>query len=156
MDLFLNGEEPLPRRAAWIISYSCEAHPPLAGPWIGKMLEKAADPEAHNAIPRNVFRLLSCIGVPRKHLGMAVTICFDALASPSCPVAVKANAIKILTDAAAVIPDLAGELNGHLERLNADTSAGIRSICRTARLRLEATISGHLRTTGRAGGAAKR
>lgn len=156
MNLFLHGDEPIPRRAAWVVSTSGEAHPKLAVPWIGKMLEKSADPASHGAIPRNVFRLLSCIGVPKKYLGMAVTICFDAIASPSAPIAVKANAIKILTDAARNVPGIRGELNAHLDRLAPDRSAGIQSICRNMRKELAVMSSVRPRTSGRARAAAKR
>jgi hypothetical protein len=156
MNLFLNGDDPLPQRAAWIVGTCGEIHPELAAPWIGKMLEKAADPESHAAIPRNIFRLLSCIGVPKKYLGMAVTICFDAIASPSSPIAVKANAIKILTDSARKVPGIRGELNAHLDRLAPDRSAGIQSICRNMRKELAAMTSGRPQTSGRARAAGKR
>ncbi len=64
MDLFLHGEFRVTQRAAWIISECYELNPQLVIPWLPAMIKKMQEPGVHDAVRRNVVRLLQFVEIP--------------------------------------------------------------------------------------------
>lgn len=64
----------------------------------------------HDAVKRNVIRILQDIELPKNSQGFAATICFDFLSSPKESVAVKAFSITVLANISPHEPDLKQEL----------------------------------------------
>jgi hypothetical protein len=96
MELFFHGEYCVTQRTAWIVSHCANMHPTLITPWLKPMIEKTKEPGVHDAVPRNVLRILESIEIPAKLLGIVTILCFDYLSSAESPIAVKANGSDII------------------------------------------------------------
>jgi len=77
MKLFLQGDQDISRRSAWVVGHCCERHPELAQPWLKAMIKKMQEPDIHNAIQRNVMRILQYVEIPRSLKGTVANICFN-------------------------------------------------------------------------------
>lgn len=115
MDLFLHGEFRVTQRAAWIISECYELNPQLVTPWLPSMIKKMQEPGVHDAVRRNVVRLLQFVEIPPSLLGTVVSLCFDYLGSVMAPIAVKACSMTVLTKIAEREPGLKRELQTAIE-----------------------------------------
>lgn len=110
MELFLKGEYRVTQRSAWIVSGCAEKSPALIRPYLGKMIKRMQEPGVHNAVRRNVIRILQFIEIPDKLLGEVATVCFRYLGSPNEPIAVKVFSMTVLGNIAQKEPDLKNEL----------------------------------------------
>jgi len=110
MRLFFIGEYRLTQRTAWPMSYCVIAHPELIKPYFGKLIKLMKQPGIHDAVTRNIVRLLQEIEIPKKYQGEIMTICFDFVSSLSVPVAVKAFSLTILEHLASKYPEIIPEL----------------------------------------------
>jgi hypothetical protein len=115
MHLFLLGEYQVTQRSAWIVSECFDLHPKLINPWLPKIFSKLQEPGVHDAVPRNMLRILQFIDIPKSLLGTAATLCFDYLGDVGSPIAVKANAMTVLQRIATREPDLKHELQTSIE-----------------------------------------
>ncbi len=115
MELFLHGEYRVTQRAAWIVCHCADLHPELIKPWLKRMIEKTKELGVHDAVPRNVLRIVSRTEIPAKLLGTVTTLCFDLLSIPASPIAVKAYAMTILQKVVRREPDLKNELYAVIE-----------------------------------------
>lgn len=109
MNLFLHDEYKVVQRCAWIVKYVADEHPEWIKPWLKRMLDYCRQP-VHDAVKRNVIRILQDIQIPKNLQGIAATICFDFLSSPEEPVAVKAFSMTVLANISQQEPDLKQEL----------------------------------------------
>ena len=109
MKLFLQDEYRVVQRSAWIVKYVADAHPDWIKPYLKKMLEYCRKP-VHDAVKRNVIRILEQVEIPKRLQGLAATICFDFLSSSEEPVAVKVFSMSVLYNITREEPELKGEL----------------------------------------------
>ena len=116
MELFLEGEKIVTQRAAMAVGICTERHPALAGPYIGRMLGRMEQPGVHVAVRRTVVRMLQHVEIPAGLLGRVATLCFNYLASPGSPVAVRVFSMTVLARIAAKEPDLRRELRLVIEQ----------------------------------------
>jgi hypothetical protein len=126
--IFLGDDYRLTQRSAWVVGHYAEKYPTLILPYLEQMLLKTQAVGVHDAVKRNVIRLLQNIEIPEQLLGMVVTICFDFLETPKEAVAIKAFSIKILAKIATQETDLQHELCLLIEDQMEHQSAGFRSI----------------------------
>jgi hypothetical protein len=115
MQLFLRGEYQITQRSAWIVGECFDHHPQLITPWLPAILSKMQEPGVHDAVPRNMLRILQFIEIPKSLLGSATTLCFDCLNAVGSPIAVKANAMTVLQRIVTREPDLKRELQASIE-----------------------------------------
>jgi hypothetical protein len=115
MELFLHGDRIVTQRSAWILSYCYEYHPQLITPWLHALVKKMQEPDVHDAVKRNVVRLLSCVDVPKPLLGTVVSLCFDNLNSVDAPIAVKVHSMSVLQKVTEREPDMKHELQTAIE-----------------------------------------
>ena len=127
MELLLHGDPVVTQRAAWILSACSDHEPSLVIPWIPGLLKKMQEEGVHNALKRNVVRLLQCVDIPRAQLGPVASICFDYLNSVDAPVAVKANSMTVLQKIAEREPDLTHELQTSIEIMLPHVGAALRA-----------------------------
>ena len=114
MDLFLHDEYRVVQRSSWIVRYVADEHPEWIMPYLKKMLEYCRKP-VHDAVKRNVMRILQDIDIPSNLQGLAATICFDLLASQKEAVAVKAFSMTVLARIARGEAGLKNELSTLIE-----------------------------------------
>lgn len=130
MELFLHGEPVVSQRSAWTVGYCGEKYHGLIAPWLPAMLKKMQQQDAHCAIKRNVIRTLQYIEIPRTHLGKVATICFNELANPGSPIAVRAFSMYVLAKLAKEEPGIINELRITIEQLLPLAGAGLRACSR--------------------------
>jgi hypothetical protein len=116
MEVFLGDDPLLTQRAAWVVGVLADDHASLLQPWLPKLLRKMREPGVHDAARRNVVRALQFVTIPPRLLGEVATVCFDELASPVSPIAVRACAMTVLERVVQQEPELARELRLVIEQ----------------------------------------
>lgn len=129
VEVFLKGPYRVTQRSAWPLTICVEKHPELAVPHLPVFISMLTKPNHHDAVRRNILRLLQFVVLPKRLHGKLLKICFDFLASRTEPVAVKVFAMVTIHD---IIrsngsPELAKELTIILENQLPLASAGYRS-----------------------------
>jgi len=137
MELFLRGDYRVTQRSAWIVSCCADRHPALVESWLPAMVKKMKEPGVHDAVPRNVVRILQYIDIPRPILGSVMAQCFDYLASPDSPIAVRANAMTVLGNIAKKQPAIVKELRALIEQMLPHAGPGLLSRGRKVLKQLE-------------------
>ena len=110
MKLFFAGEYRLTQRAAWPMNYCAERRPELIHPYLPKLLDCLERDDVHDAVKRNVVRLLQYIEIPRRLMGKVYAICVDLVNDAYEPVAARAFALTVAARIAKSEPDLMNEL----------------------------------------------
>lgn len=126
MELFLRNEEPVSRRAAWVIDSVSEEKEDLLQPYVPDII--AALPGfKHDGMKRHSLRMIARSDIPDRQTGELMNICFEWLLSPHEAVAAKVYCIDILYRLSQTEPDLKTELADSIEwRLN-EESPGFRN-----------------------------
>ena len=127
MDAFFNGEYRVTQRAAWPLSYCVQEHPTLLYPYFSKLLSMLKKPGVHDAVTRNIVRILQKIDIPRRYHGRIMTACFDFITSETTPVAVKAFSMTVLGNLAKDYPEILGELKTIIDQRWELETAAFRS-----------------------------
>lgn len=135
MTCFLRGDHLTTQRSAWIVGICAERHPELVRPYLRKMIARMQEPGVHDAVRRNVIRLLQTAEIPRSLLGTVTDICFRYLAAQDAPIAVRAFSMTVLARIAEREPDLKRELRIVIEQ---QLPYGGPAICARARMVLKA------------------
>jgi hypothetical protein len=112
--IYLRNEEPVSRRAVWVVDTVAEKHPELLDPYLESIAEALPRFE-HDGLKRVSLRMLSRSPLPQDHLGELMNICFDWLVSPKESVAVKVYAMEILYRISQAEPELKKELADSIE-----------------------------------------
>jgi len=110
MKIFFAGEYRLTQRAAWPMNYCAERHPALIQPYLPKLLACLEREDVHDAVKRNVVRLLQYIEIPKRLAGKVYARCVDLIDDADRPVAVRAFALTVAARIAKSEPDLLNEL----------------------------------------------
>src|SRR5580658_7161030 len=110
IELFFRGEYRITQRAAWPLSYCVRRHPELIDPYFKRLLDNLGRKDIHVAVIRNTVRLLQDVSIPKRWHGRVMSACFDFVADPETPVAVKAFALTILSNLSKDYPEIHGEL----------------------------------------------
>jgi hypothetical protein len=110
MKVFFAGDYRLTQRAAWPMNYCAERHPKLILPYLPKLLDCLEREDMHDAVRRNVVRLLQYIEIPKRLTGKVYSHCIDLLDDADQPAAVRAFAMTVATRIAKSEPDLINEL----------------------------------------------
>ena len=91
------------------MSHCAERHPELIEPYLQPFVDKLDEPNIHNAVKRNVMRVLQD-NLPEQLLGQVATKCFDYISDPAEAIAVKAFSLTVLDTICKREPDLKNEL----------------------------------------------
>lgn len=109
-EIFLSDEYVPAQRAGWAVSYCGERHPHLVLPYLEKMLDCLERDDVHDAVKRNVVRLLQYVEIPGDLLGRTYCHCVDIIENIDAPLAVRAFALLVAAKIARREPDLLREL----------------------------------------------
>ena len=110
MKEFFAGEYRVTQRAAWPLSYCISNHPKLITPYLSQLLDTLEKPGVHNAVVRNIVRLLQDIKIPKRFHGKIMTICFGFITSETIQAAIKACSLTVLNNLARNYPEIRPEL----------------------------------------------
>lgn len=110
MKLFFAGEYRLTQCAAGAMGYCVERNPELIRPYLPKLLDCLKRDDMHDAVRRNIVRLLQYVEIPRRLAGKVYSHCVDLVDDAHEPVAVRALALTVAARVARPEPDLMNEL----------------------------------------------
>lgn len=136
MAVFLGDNYRLSQRAAWVISTIADKTPWLLEPWLPKMVAKMREPGVHDAVKRNVVRVLQDMAIPDAILDELADACFTFLADPQEAVAIRVFSMSVLEKICRKIPELKPELRLLLEEHLPHGTAGFQSRARKILKRL--------------------
>lgn len=126
-EIYLAIEEPVSRRAAWIIDTASENKPDWVAPFLPQLIVKLPEFN-HDGLKRHALRMISRMPFPEGTEGELLNITFEWLISTAESVAVKMYCIQILYRLSAKEPDILQELYDTIEFQIADGTPGFRSI----------------------------
>jgi hypothetical protein len=112
--IYLSNEEPVSRRAVWVVDTVAEEFPQLLDKYLETIVEALPRFE-HDGLKRISLRMLSRSPLPQNNLGELMNLCFDWLVSPAESVAVKVYAMEILYRISQDEPELKKELADSIE-----------------------------------------
>ena len=127
MDIFLDSDKELVKRAAWVMGHSGVKQPRLAYKHFEALIEKIKEPQIGDAFKRNTLRMWQFMDVPEEYIGEVADICFDLLMSMKEAVAIKVFAMTVLANIVQKIPELKNELRLLIEDQMPYGSAGFKS-----------------------------
>lgn len=127
MKHFLKGEYRVTQRAGWPLSYCVEKHPELIQPYFKQILDYLKKPGIHEAVPRNIVRILQYVEIPKRYQGRVMNICFEFVTNPQTPVAIKAFSLTVLEHLADSYPEIKPELKLVIEEQWEHETAAFRS-----------------------------
>ncbi len=125
--VFLRNEEPVSRRAAWVLDIVTEKHPALIGSHPDQIIGMLPV-FTHDGLKRHSLHMLSRSPLPSgDKLGALITICFDWLVSPKEAVAAKVYCMELLYRISQIEPDLKKELADSVEWRMHEETPGFKS-----------------------------
>ena len=128
MELYLGDDPILAQRAAWVFSGVGEAYPHLLIPYLDQLIGYL-DQAVHPALKRNFLKIMAegGIALSEDQEGLLVNSCFELMANPKIPVAIRVHAMQCIANLLEAYPELAIELKPLIEDGMEDGSAGFRS-----------------------------
>lgn len=120
----------LSQRAAWPVSYCIERHPELVKPYFNVLIKQLERDDAHVAVKRNVARLFQFVDIPKRYQGRVFDACYNLLADPAEPVAVRVFSMTVAAKLAENELELLDELRLVAAKYPQAATAGFRSRAR--------------------------
>ena len=124
--IFTSNDYRLVQRSAWVLSIIAEEHPYLVNPYLPLLIKQLHLP-LHDAVKRNVLRLLQFIDIPEAFWGELTDLCFQILTNGKEPIAIKVFAMTVLEKIVLHYPELKNELIIIIEDQLPYSSAGFKS-----------------------------
>ncbi|MFN0201753.1 MAG: hypothetical protein ACKVTZ_09545 [Bacteroidia bacterium] len=114
MELFLQEDALMMQRAAWVLGHVGQVQPQLLLPYLSVFVQQLQRKDVHDAVKRNILRVLPEIEIPEEYQGELVIIGFDFLHSNETP-AIKTFAMTMLYHICLSQPELMPELKQVIE-----------------------------------------
>ena len=130
MSAFFAGPYRVTQRAAWPISYCVEYHPDLVKPYLGRFVLLLERSDGHDAVRRNVARLLQFVEIPPTYKVSTYEVCCRLVDDIQQPVAVRVFAMSVAAKVARGHPELTRELKLVIKKYAEDGSAAFGSRAR--------------------------
>lgn len=124
--LVVSNQTLLSQRAAWPLSYVVGKNPHLIHPHLPALLGLLDQPKVHDAVIRNIFKLLEHVEIPENMEAQAVDAAIRFIKNPGTAIAIKAFAITFLGNICRKYPDLINEIRLLTEEQGLTDSPAIR------------------------------
>lgn len=108
--LFTTDEYRVVQRAAWPIGLLAETQPQLLQKHLPLFVQLLRKPGLHNAVRRNITRILQYLQIPEKLKGDVMDACFSFICDVQEKAAVKAFSLTILEQLAVEYPEILPEI----------------------------------------------
>lgn len=115
MQLFFKGAYRINQRASWPLSRIVALYPALITPYFKPLLGNLEKKGLHAAVVRNTVRLLQEVDIPARYHGRVMNRCFEYVADPETPVAIKAFSLTVLGKLSKEYPEIRAELKLMIE-----------------------------------------
>lgn len=125
-DLIFQREEPVSRRAIWVLDICDEQHPDLVQPFLDIIIKNLSF-EGHDAYKRHSLRILSRHEIPEIHEVKVFDFCLKIVTGNE-PTAAKLHAIHILYRFTQKEPGLKHEVIAAIELGMREGSVGLKNI----------------------------
>lgn len=110
MQLFLYDESQITQRAAWVMSYCCEAYGKLLTPYLSDLINYLQEKNLHDAVKRNIFRVFQYVNFSDEYAGSAYDAAYKYFTSRSEAIAIRVFALTVLVNICKKYPELKDEL----------------------------------------------
>ena len=127
MDVFFSGEYRLTQRAAWPLNFCAQRNSSLIFPYLDRLIDLLADNSAHDAVRRNIVRVMQFVDIPSELEGKAFDMCVNLVDDDTQAVAIRAFAMTVAARIAKDEPDLLNELRLIAEKHLPNATAAFRS-----------------------------
>lgn len=122
LEFVLKDEPIVSQRAAYAFGVVADLQPQLMQKHLEVLIETLKQPKLHDAVKRNIVRMLQEVHIPDDLLGTVTDVCFGYLASGVEPIAIKAFSMTVLLKVARRYPDIKNELKMLIEHQLIDAS----------------------------------
>jgi hypothetical protein len=126
VSIFLRDEEPVSRRAAWVVDIITEAHPQLLPGLIDLIIPRLSS-FSHDGMKRPSMRMLTRVDLTEVQMDSLVNLCFEWLTNPKESVSVKVYSMELLYQFSHKEPDLRKELADSIEWRFQEETPGFRN-----------------------------
>jgi hypothetical protein len=124
---FLGNEYKLAQRAAMPFGNIARTNSKCIEPYLKDAILKINSSNVHDAIIRNVTRILAEIEIPEDIEGITLDLCFQQLENPKSAIAIKVFAMTAIFNLSAKYPEIKPELKLLIEMQLPNGSAGFIS-----------------------------
>lgn len=124
--LVLLNEEPVSRRAIWVLDAVSEINPDQMKPYIEQLMDNI-QLFKHDGLKRHSLRILSRFKIPTNREVELLDICYGYLLSEKESIAVRYYAMEILYSMTEKEKDLKYEFSSVLEMLHEEKSPGLKN-----------------------------
>lgn len=125
--IYLKNEEPVSRRAAWVMDILTDRMPLLKESQLEMMINLLPEFK-HDGLKRHTLKILERNDTWEKNMCQLMVICFQWLESPYESAAVKVFCMKILEKMALIEPQISRELIDIIDIQMPEASPSFRSI----------------------------
>ena len=125
--LLLKNEHNVAQRAAMVLGHIHDEHSFLVAPFLPQFIKHLHKSDIHDAVKRNITRILQNTKIPEEHYGEVADICFKCLGNPDIAVAIRVFSMIVLCNICQEIPELMPELKATIEDWLEYSSAGFKS-----------------------------
>jgi len=125
-ELLKSGEDPIPQRAAWVLSHLGDRNPGIIVPVMREALALLQEPK-HDAVHRALVRTMSRQKIPEDYEGELYDLSIAWIASPLKAVAIRIYCMEIASGIAMPYPELRDEVRMVIEAQMTWGSAGYKS-----------------------------
>ena len=125
--LFLENEYRVSQRAAMVLGHVHDAYPDLLQPFLTSIIKHLRQPDIHDAVKRNIVRILQNVEIPEEHYGELADVCFTWLEDPNIAVAIRVFSMSVLWNICQKVPELMPELRATIEDWIDYGSTGFKS-----------------------------
>ena len=109
MDCFFDKNLQINQRSSWPLNFIARKSPQLMEPYHQLMMDNLEDP-LHDAVIRNTVRIYEDILIPESIEGQLFEKCYEYVADPKMPIAIRAFSLTILEKLVTKFPDLKDEV----------------------------------------------
>lgn len=127
VQLFLENEYRVSQRAAMVLGHIHDVHPQLLQPFLPQIIKHLRHENIHDAVKRNIVRILQNVDLPGEYHGELADICFTYLEDPNVAVAIRVFSMTVLWNICQQVPELMPELRATIEDWIDYSSTGFKS-----------------------------